>query len=95
MTDFDFSVYFVDAKTTRERQGRMLNDAFGEAVRAKIEEACCQGITSCLFNTAAWNQANPSRLVPTEQSDSLLKALESKGFKASFAEGVYSIDWAV
>lgn len=94
MADFDFSVYFVDTKTTRQRQGRILNDAFGSAVRGKIEEACAQNTTSCLFNVAAWNHDHPEAPVPTEQSDGLLKALHGKGFQASFKEGVYTIDWS-
>lgn len=94
MSSFDFSIYFVSAQSTRDRQFQMCNDTFGSAVRQKIEEACAQNLTSCLFNPAAWNVANPSSPVPTEESPEMLKALVGKGFKASFADGVYTIDWS-
>lgn len=94
MSSVDFSIYFVSAKSTRDRQFQMRNDTFGSAVRGKIEEACAQNLTSCLFNPSAWNAANPTSLVPTDESPEMLKALEGKGFKASFAEGVYTIDWS-
>lgn len=93
MSSADLSIYFVSAQQTRARQSQMKNGDFGVAVRAKIEEACANDQSFCLFNPAAWNQANPTARVPTEQSRELLEALTEKGFVASFSDGVYSIDW--
>jgi len=94
MATADFSIYFLTAQSTRERQFQMRNDVFGGAVRQKIEDACAQNLTSCVFNPSAWNLANPSSPVPLEQSDAMLQALKDRGYVASFADGIYSISWA-